>query len=111
MEKSYQNKYGSVTFELVSDCMPVSKINSKIVPDGCFFDTNTSEEIVLITANRNFQLCPTKGLSGWLWYAIIHETSSTGYIAKIKDLNFISDVNPQNEIEYLNKFQNILGHY
>ena len=54
--RKFNNKFGSLTLELVTRDKLISTISSKDVPENCFIDIDTAEQIALITGNHHVQL-------------------------------------------------------
>lgn len=98
MTIKYSNKYGSLDLDLIGDYISVHQTLG--VPDSVMFDVEIAEQIALITGNRMIQIC----FRNPKFYVLVHDSPSTAALAKIKQLNFISNVNPAIEIATLNKF-------
>ncbi len=94
----YQNKYG--TLELLPlDYRHVSEIRHKDVPADLKFDTTTVEQIALITDNRRIQLVPNYPANLHEWMVCHHNAPDTCAVCRIVSIDFVSDVDPQTEIQ------------
>ncbi|HFI4796489.1 TPA: hypothetical protein ACGQK4_002208 [Elizabethkingia anophelis] len=103
----YKNKYGSLKLIPVSDLMKVSNIKGIDIDKKYKFDINTAEKVALITENYDTQMSFGFPITNQA-YIIKHESSSTGYICELSDLNFNEEVNATNEISQRNKYSSIL---
>jgi hypothetical protein len=98
---NYSNEYGSLSFELVTEFLPVSQINKTIVPEDAFYPIETLEKIALITENKRLQ--PVYIFQDKRGYYILHNSVSTGAVVKISNISFTKDVNPEEEIDRLKR--------
>lgn len=99
MKKVYENRYGRLEVESVSDLLQVRNIRGNDFPDDIKFDVMTAEQIVLITDNRQSQVAFQDWALG-IGYLVIHESPSTGYVCRIVSLNYTGP-NAEQEIERL----------
>ncbi len=94
----YQNKYG--TLELMPlEYRHVSETHHKTTPVDLKFDTDTAEKIALITDNRHIQLVPNYPANLKEWMVCHHNAPDTCAVCRIVSINFVSDVDPQEEIQ------------
>ena len=94
----FSNKYGSVTFALVTEVLPLRTIYGSNLDPGIMFDIETAEKIALITDNHRIQLSPYKGKDGYRLYVVLHDSPSTVAVARIETLNYTGG-NPAQEIQ------------
>lgn len=95
----YQNEYGSVELELLADYMPVKNLpRMRNAPEEARLSMEDIEKVVLITGNDG--TLPTFSYP-WLGYGGIlkYNSPSTCTYCKVKSLNFISKVDPSEELE------------
>jgi hypothetical protein len=85
----YQNKYGRIEFDLVSEVRHVSTIHGVDIDDQYKFDIRTAEQVALITDNRRIQICPQRTPKGYVLYVVLHATPSTVAVGRIKDLVYV----------------------
>lgn len=100
MQRTYKNKYGTLTIEDTGELMHVSQVKWANVPNELKFDIETGEKIALITENENLQQSygfPIQGNG----YLMRHESPSTVYLCKIVLIDFTSTVNPSVELDRL----------
>ena len=85
-QTTYENKYGKLVVEHLTDYKPVSFIHGVDLPDDCMFDLDTAEKIVLITENRRTQIGvmppPRK------CYLVVHESCSFACAVRIVSLDY-----------------------
>ncbi|HAY3553782.1 hypothetical protein [Elizabethkingia meningoseptica] len=103
----YKNKYGSLKLIPVSDLMKVSNIKGVDIDKKYKFDINTAEKVALITENYDTQISFGFPITNHA-YIIKHESSSTGYICELSELNFKEEINATKEISQSNKYSSIL---
>lgn len=97
----YQNEYGELTLEPVSDLLHVSKVLSDdpLVREN-MFSFEDAEWIALITDNRGIQLSISRADNYQKGYVVIHESPSMVRIAKATILSRnLSIGKPGEEIE------------
>ena len=94
----YENEYGSLEL-LPLDYLHVSVVRHSDVPVELKFDTLTAERIALITDNRRIQLVPNYPKNLNEWYVAHHSAPDTCAVCRIVSLDFVSTVNPQEEIQ------------
>ena len=102
--KKYKNKYGSLELELMEDYKDIKGVRGKDYPDDVKFTMETAEQIALITDNRGIQISfeyPKLDKA----YVMIHKSPSTIAVAKIKNIYFDKNINPQDEIAKIAKFR------
>lgn len=85
----YENKYGSLELETVSEYKKVGEIRSKDLDPSLFFDIETAEQIALITGNKGIQLSVTY-LPGKM-FVIHHASSDIAAVCKVKSILFNDD--------------------
>jgi hypothetical protein len=96
----YENEYGKLVLELITPYQHISKIHSKEVPDDCFFDLDTAEQIVLITDNKKSQVAFTEWTKNAKGYLIVHESPSSACVVRIIEMQY-NGPEAQEEIERL----------
>jgi len=103
----YENKFGTLIVEPVTDYQPVSSIKGADVPEDCFFGMETAEEIVLITDNRMSQVAFVSLLGTPLnfnqAYLIIHESANSACVVRVVSIEYKGKHNPQREIDMAKK--------
>ena len=84
-QTTYENKYGKLVVEHLTDYKPVSFIHGVDLPDDCMFDLDTSEKIVLITENQRSQIGvrPSRRC-----YLIVHESCSSACAVRIVSMEY-----------------------
>jgi hypothetical protein len=92
----YENKYGSLRLELVTDYVPVSQIRAKDQNWDVFIDLDTAEKVALITGNKDTQLCV--GADKRSMFIIHHIKGDTAAVCKVVDLNFDNKYNATKEL-------------
>ena len=103
--RKFNNKFGSLTLELVTRDKLISTISSKDVPENCFIDIDTAEQIALITGNHHVQLSfeylenPNGRDTIGRPYIIANETTSVGCIARILEIEYTGDIPAHEELE------------
>ena len=100
MQTEYTNQYGHLVLEPVTDIMPISQIRA--IPEH-MFDINTAEQIATITENRGIQI----SFVNWegnnedkLFYVILHDSPSTGAVARVKEIDYRLNIPARDVIEY-----------
>jgi hypothetical protein len=81
----YENEYGKLVVEPITDYRPVSSIKGADVPADCMFDLVTLEQIVLITGNRQSQgvfITPER------CYLVVHESCSSACVVRVVSLEY-----------------------
>ena len=81
----YENEYGKLIVEPLTDNRPVSSIKGADVPADCMFDLDTAEKIVLITENQRSQIGvrPSRRC-----YLVVHESPSSACAVRIVSLDY-----------------------
>lgn len=100
MEKTFSNKYGTLTVSL-SNPYHVSEIRLKNIPDQ--YSIDILEKVALITDNKNIQ--EIFDASSKLGAFVVHDNSNTVRVAKIVSIKFPEDINPTKELDRLVKSQ------
>ena len=94
---SYSNKYGQLELGLTETPQHISTVSRKSIPEDWKFNTETAEQIALITDNRHMQLVPPWPVKDEGWYLCVHESSSMVYLAKVVSISYKGG-NPMGEI-------------
>ena len=81
----YENEYGKLTVEHLTDYRPVSSIKGADVPADCMFDLVTLEQIVLITGNRKSQ---GVFITSERCYLVVHESCSSACVVRVVSLEY-----------------------
>lgn len=89
MQLNFKNKCGRLTLLPVSGVQSVRCIRGKDIDDYHKFSIDIAEQVALITGNRGIQLCPCNTSTGLAFYIVIHETPSTGAVARISLLDYV----------------------
>lgn len=89
----YENKYGTVELETVTDFIPVSRVNGDMCPEPLTLET--LEKVALITDNIHIQSCLTKDLKRG--YCIFHAASNIAAVCKVVHLDY-KGMEPSQEI-------------
>ncbi len=99
---NFENEYGSLIVEPVSEIMPVKDIRCKNYDESIKFDLDTAEKITLITENRRCQIAFSKWAeTGNYGMLLIHTSTSTAMVVKIKTLDYKGPESAAGEIERL----------
>lgn len=96
----YQNRFGSLVLEPISEYRAVRGIRSDIVPtEGRFHGIDIAEKVALITDNRgiqiSFQMPLTRDSFG---YILHHDSPSTCAICRIVSMEYVGN-DPTVEIQ------------
>jgi hypothetical protein len=88
---SYQNNYGTLVLEPVSEYRSVDGIRSDIVPENSrFYGIDVAEKVALITENRRiqiaFQMPLTRNSFG---YILHHDSPNTCAICRISSMEYV----------------------
>lgn len=94
----YENRYGVLVVVGLTEPMLIREIHGRDVPEEHKFDLDTAERIVLITENRLSQVCIESKDSVYL---VIHTSPSTGYVARVADLEYRGPSSAAREISRL----------
>jgi hypothetical protein len=84
-QMKYENKYGTLIVEPITEFGPVASIKGADVPSNCLFYLATAEMIVLITDNLQSQIGVRP--SGRC-YLVVHESPSSACVARIVSLKY-----------------------
>lgn len=101
----YENKYGTLELEIVSDYQNVSSIHSKNLSPDLFFNITTAEKIALISGNEDIQLSVT--FDAKKMFVIHHKSSNVAAVCRVKSINYTYDVTPQLELARPNPYGQI----
>lgn len=100
-QMTYENEYGKLVVEQITDYKPVSSIHGVDLPDNCLFYLSMAEKIVLITENLHTQIGFMKRVAqGYRGYLVVHESPSSACVARIVSLKYTGP-DAEQEIERL----------
>jgi len=99
----YNNHYGSLTLDIVGEEQLARNFTSADVPDDCFIDLNTAEEVALITENRGIQIAfrwitekevpdPKQG------YILLHRSPSVVVLTRLSSLDYTHSTGPRDAL-------------
>ena len=103
--RTFENEYGQLIVQPISDFMNVRDITHDLLTDECFFNMKTAEKIALITENKIMQIAFKPDLSAA--YMIMHNTPHTAAACEIINLIFSKKVKPEKEIESLRTMESM----
>ena len=96
-QMTYENGYGKLVVEQITEYGPVASIKGADVPANCLFYLPMAEMIVLITDNLHTQVGVRP--SGRC-YLVVHESPSSACVARIVSLKYTGP-DAEQEIERL----------
>ena len=97
---TYSNEFGVAKFELVTRDRMIGEISSQDVPENCFIDIDTAEQIALITGNDGIQLS-FEFIDNKIGrpYIINNSTPKVGCIARLLEIEYTGDTPAHEELE------------
>lgn len=101
--RTFKNKHGEVTLEVVSPAAPVSTFYRKDAPEECLIDFDTAEQIELIT--DGVRLAAVFDWVGMIETGkdskgayVLHDTTKTCGWVKVVSLNYTNPVPAKDQI-------------
>jgi hypothetical protein len=98
--KTFTNRYGTLTVEVVTDYLPVKRWRCANLPDEHkFYGLDIGEKIALITESERTQLVYqypfTENLAGFLLH---HDTGSTAAVCRVVSVDYRGGLSAREEI-------------
>ena len=104
----YENKYGYVVFEKVSNYMMIGDFKNSYVTPDCFFSLEKSEAISLITEQKELQfgvkiITNERGVQESMIYLLHHESPNSVCLLKVLEFQYLGEDKPRDIIAMENK--------
>lgn len=110
-EIHYTSKYGHLTLLPISEFIPISTIYGENAPEDCFIALEQAEQVALITENDHIQCAFYRKDKQFKPYVVYCDTSHTGAICKVIDLEFYCNKTAEEEIQRLHDMQRLINYY
>lgn len=104
--KTYKNKYGTLELKPIGNFVPFSdfELFYHNYKQKVYISLDIAEKIALITENKDIQIGITKNFNA---YVIVYNSLNWLSLAKVEKLDFVSDINPAQELEKLAKYERL----